>query len=1266
MFRPRSGAPTLAAVCVATFALGVLHPATPRGASPNIVISQVYGGGGNAGATYRNDFIELFNRSSSPVSVTGWSVQYASSAGTTWAVTNLSGTIPAGGYYLVQQAQGAGGTVSLPAPDATGAIAMSATAGKVALASTSAALTGACPTGTSIVEIVGFGTANCFETAATAALSNTTAALRKDAGCLDTDHNSSDFDIGSPAPRNSTAPLTVCDGPPPQPTLSINDVSITEGNSGSISATLTVSLNTAAPAGGVTFDIATQDDTATVADGDYVATSLAGQSIPSGQQTFSFDVPIHGDTAIEPNETLLINLTNIVGATPGDAQGALTITNDDFAATPSDVVISQVYGAGGNSGATYTHDFIELFNRGTTPVSLAGWSVQYASTSGTTWQLTPLEGSIQPGGYYLVQQAAGTGGTAGLPTPDATGAIAMAAGAGKVALSSSTSAFAGACPSGALVDLVGYGTTASCFEGTGSTAQLSATLAALRKRGGCFDSNDNATDFLAASPTPRTSATVTRSCEFVTMPIHSVQGTGLASPFAGQDITTTGIVTGRKGNGFFIQTADDAADADPNTSQALFVFTSTAPATSVGDSVTVRGTAGEFFNLTQIESTLSGDVTITTSGNPLPTPITLTIAILDSAGASTQLERFEGMRLHADALTSVAPTNDFGEIYTVLNGVSRPMREPGIERGAARPPDPETGLPDCCLDEWDLNPERLLIDTDGLLGSAPLFVTSMVTLSGVTGPLDFTFGDYKLLPETTPIASAGMTAVAVPAPAANEFTVAGYNIEHFVGADIQRRKAALHIRTVMRYPDVIGVIEIGSKAALQSLAEQVNADALAAGDPDPQYAAELIPFGGGTQHVGFLVKTTRVLVTSVTQARTGDTFADPTTGLPAILHDRPPLVLDAIVDPSGANPGRIIVVVNHLRSFIDIEIVGSEGARVRAKRKAQAEAIAGLLQELQQSNPGVPLISVGDYNAYEFNDGYTDPLSVLKGQPTAGDRIVVGASPDLVTPDFFNLTDLLPAAERYSFIFEGTPQALDHILVNTVARSYLQRYAIARSNADFPSHPSAGLSGNAARPEAHSDHDSPIAYFTFPGTPVVTLIGSATMTVEAFTSFADPGATAHDGDGPLPVIVTGSVDVNVPGSYTLAYTAGHAHATSTVTRTVVVTDTIAPAITGYSVAPSALRAKGHRMFDVSVLYTAADASRSTSCSLAVTSHESQNAEGDGNTASDWQVINPHQVQLRAERSGKGSGRIYTIAVTCTDPSGNSSTASATVTIAKSK
>src|SRR5262249_4514297 len=147
-------------------------------------------------------------------------------------------------------------------------------------------------------------------------------------------------------------------------------------------------------------------------------------------QTIS--VVVNGDTVVEANETFFVNLSGAVNATIADGQGIGTINNDDVQSNL--IVISQVFGGGGNSGAKFKNDYIELFNRGNATVDITGWSVQYASAAGTTWQKTDLTGSIPPGGYYLVQEAAGTGKGTALPTPNAIGNIAMSATSGKVAL----------------------------------------------------------------------------------------------------------------------------------------------------------------------------------------------------------------------------------------------------------------------------------------------------------------------------------------------------------------------------------------------------------------------------------------------------------------------------------------------------------------------------------------------------------------------------------------------------------------------------------------------------------------------------------------------------------------------------------------------------------------------------------------------------------------------------------------------------------------
>jgi gliding motility-associated-like protein len=430
---------------IALTGTGIAPPAPPV----HVVISEVYGGGGNAGATYKNDFIELYNPSNTAVDLTGWSVQYASAAGTTWAATSLTGSIQPKGFYLIQGAAGTGGTVNLPTPDAIGTLALSGTTGKVILSNATTLLTGANPTTLAVIDKVGFGpTATGFEGTATAVISNTTAIERKasaastaltlavggaeefDGNGRDTDVNSADFVVTSPNPQNS---------------------SIKE---------------------------------------------------PTGA---------------------------------------------------NHIVISEVYGGGGNSGSVLKNDFIELYNPTLSAVDLNGWSVQYASATGTSWQVTALSGSIPARSYYLVQEAAGTGGTTNLPTPDKIGGIAMAAGAGKVLLANVPTAQTGTKPTGsAIIDFVGFGATANAYEGTNPTSVPSATLSVERKAsassdaislgiggteefsGNGFDSDDNAFDFISKLPTPQnTSVTEPAS---ITGPYLSTTPKTLA--FANQAINT--------------------------------------------------------------------------------------------------------------------------------------------------------------------------------------------------------------------------------------------------------------------------------------------------------------------------------------------------------------------------------------------------------------------------------------------------------------------------------------------------------------------------------------------------------------------------------------------------------------------------------------------------------------------------------------------------------------------------------------------------------
>lgn len=165
--------------------------------SNSLIIYEVYGGGGNSGATYKNDFIVLFNGTSSTIDLNGYSIQYTSATGTSWSnITQLSGSIASGAFYVIQEAAGSGGTLDLPQVDTTGAINLSGTKGKVALVNSSIALSGANPSSDpSVIDFVGFGTANGFETAASIAPSNTSSIRRND--FIDTNDNSTDFSSNS-------------------------------------------------------------------------------------------------------------------------------------------------------------------------------------------------------------------------------------------------------------------------------------------------------------------------------------------------------------------------------------------------------------------------------------------------------------------------------------------------------------------------------------------------------------------------------------------------------------------------------------------------------------------------------------------------------------------------------------------------------------------------------------------------------------------------------------------------------------------------------------------------------------------------------------------------------------------------------------------------------------------------------------------------------------------------------------------------------------
>ncbi len=283
--------------------------------------------------------------------------------------------------------------------------------------------------------------------------------------------------------------------------------SVVAGNSTLLTVNVTPGANPASTGLAVTADLTTIDGSST--------------------QTF-FDDGTNGDAVIGDN-IFSFFATTFLTTTPGSKTLPFSITDAEarggsgsIALTvqapppPSDhVVISQIYGGGGNTGATYQNDYVELYNPSPTTFNLNGWSIQYAAATGSGWSsgLVPLAGSIAPGEYYLAKLGSNGAVGAVLPLANVESITNMSATTGKVALVNDSVGLTGAtatCPTDDpnIVDFVGYGTTANCREGSANAPAPSVSSAIFRNGGGAVDTNQNGSDFLTGSPNPRRTAAI--------------------------------------------------------------------------------------------------------------------------------------------------------------------------------------------------------------------------------------------------------------------------------------------------------------------------------------------------------------------------------------------------------------------------------------------------------------------------------------------------------------------------------------------------------------------------------------------------------------------------------------------------------------------------------------------------------------------------------------------------------------------------------------
>ena len=243
-----------------------------------------------------------------------------------------------------------------------------------------------------------------------------------------------------------------------------------------------------------------------------------------------------------------------------------------------------------------------------------------------------------------------------------------------------------------------------------------------------------------------------------------------------------------------------------------------------------------------------------------------------------------------------------------------------------------------------------------------------------------------------------------------------------------------YIRTVLLAPDILAVSEVESLAVLQDLADLIKAD-----DASLNYTPYLVEGNDiGGIDVGFLVLDT-VEMDAVTQPGRFEILDFDG----SLLNDRPPLLFEGRQVADGSD-FPIAVITIHSRSLGGID--GSEADRVRAKRLAQAQFVAQQVQDLQTANPDINLVVAGDFNAYEFTDSYVDVTGQMKGEIVPEDNVLSG--PDLVEPNLLDQVLMIDSGERYSFIFRGNAQTLDHALTSSGLDELVRDFQFGRGNSD--------------------------------------------------------------------------------------------------------------------------------------------------------------------------------------------------------------------------
>ncbi len=534
-----------------------------------------------------------------------------------------------------------------------------------------------------------------------------------------------------------------------------------------------------------------------------------------------------------------------------------------------------------------------------------------------------------------------------------------------------------------------------------------------------------------------------------TLEIYEIQGEGMTTPYEGQTVTTNNnIVTMVLGNSFFMQTPDSRSDNNPNTSDGIMVYLGQTPEVEAGDMVNVTGTATEYYDMTEISNP---SVTVVSHNNPLPTAVLWdeNTPSPNQPWPENEIERFEGMLVEFYNGVAVSGTNIHGDFWAVAKS-QRTFREPGIDY-----PHRISGLP-----VFDMNPEKFEIDT---FSSDPTLVKGGNVITHVKGCVRYSFGDYGIYPIELEVDTDITPDVASDQPE-NQYSVGTLNC-HVLNDDdnavLQTRvaKFSKYIREVMKSPDIIALQEVENNNVLQTLANKIHSD-----DASLNYTGYIIEYDNFSGlNLAFLVKDG---ITVTDNFLVGETATFNLGGGTYDTFDRPPYMLYAQIDNFAF---RVLNV--HLRSRNSIDD-SQDGEFVRVKRHEQSLWLANYLQNIQNSNPTSKVAIVGDYNAFEFTDGYVDVLGQITGDPDP-----LGALfevQNIVNPPLVNLTKNDAQANRYSYVYEGDAQALDHIVVTSAFNNYVRYFKFVHANSDYPEY----FENDASSPIATSDHDGAVFRFT--------------------------------------------------------------------------------------------------------------------------------------------------------------------------------------------